>query len=113
MVESRNCVIIINPRKCVVFGAIIRRDPYCDGSFPIARDPYCDRSRRHPSISLVVMVEWRGSWPSQLTSEEASGFRFDALPDLIPTDEMYADMLTKALDDKTFHKHRRTVMNHQ
>ena len=32
---------------------------------------------------------------------------------LIPTDDMYADMLTKALDDKTFHKHRRTVMNHQ
>ena len=30
---------------------------------------------------------------------------------LIPTAEMHADMLTKALDDKTFHKHRKRCMN--
>jgi hypothetical protein len=30
---------------------------------------------------------------------------------LIPTAEMSADMLTKALDDRTFLRHRRTVMN--
>ena len=30
---------------------------------------------------------------------------------LVPTAEMSADMLTKALDDKTFHKHRARVMN--
>jgi hypothetical protein len=30
---------------------------------------------------------------------------------LIPTAEMPADMLTKALDDKTFHKHRKSIMN--
>ena len=32
---------------------------------------------------------------------------------LIPTAEMPADMLTKALDDKTFHKHRKSIMNIQ
>ena len=31
--------------------------------------------------------------------------------DLVPTDEMEADMLTKALSDKVFHKHRKSVMN--
>ena len=30
---------------------------------------------------------------------------------LIPTAEMHADMLTKALDDKVFHKHRKRCMN--
>ena len=30
---------------------------------------------------------------------------------LWPTAEMHADMLTKCLDDKTFHKHRKTCMN--
>jgi hypothetical protein len=30
---------------------------------------------------------------------------------LIPTDEMEADMFTKALSDKVLHRHRRTVMN--
>ena len=30
---------------------------------------------------------------------------------LIPTAEMPADLLTKALDDKTFHRHRKTIMN--
>ena len=30
---------------------------------------------------------------------------------LVPTAEMSADMLTKPLDDRTFHKHRREVMN--
>ena len=30
---------------------------------------------------------------------------------LVPTADMSADMLTKPLDDRTFHKHRREVMN--
>lgn len=30
---------------------------------------------------------------------------------LVPTVDMSADMLTKPLDDRTFHKHRREVMN--
>ena len=30
---------------------------------------------------------------------------------LVPTKEMEADMLTKALDDTTFKRHRATVMN--
>ena len=30
---------------------------------------------------------------------------------LVPTDDMPADMLTKALNDATFEKHRRRVMN--
>ena len=46
------------------------------------------------------MVEWRGSWPSQLTSEEASGFRFDALPDLIPTDERPFLLPLRPLDER-------------
>jgi hypothetical protein len=30
---------------------------------------------------------------------------------LVPTEDMCADMLTKPLDDKTFHKHRKECMN--
>jgi len=30
---------------------------------------------------------------------------------LVPTDEMEADLFTKALDDATFTRHRDTVMN--
>ena len=30
---------------------------------------------------------------------------------LIPTAEMAADMMTKALDDKTFERHRSEIMN--
>ena len=31
---------------------------------------------------------------------------------LVPTADMKADMLTKPLDDKTFHRHRAACMNH-
>ena len=51
--------------------------------------------------------------PRAISAEDAraAGLRHGEKFILVPTADMSADMLTKPLDDRTFHKHRREVMN--
>ena len=67
------------------------------GAFDICHRTTAGRNSRHVERKVLKMRELRALGTVKLI--------------LVPTAEMSADMLTKPLDDRTFHKHRREVMN--
>ena len=67
------------------------------GAYSLCQRSTTGKNSRHVERKVFKMKELRASGIVHLK--------------LIPTKEMSADMLTKALDDETFHRHRASVMN--
>ena len=67
------------------------------GAYDLCHRSTTGKISRHVERKVLKMRELRANGTVRLV--------------LVPTDEMCADMLTKPLDDKAFHKHRKECMN--